>query len=150
MQTNPLIRPYSKKDQVLVLQILQLNTPLFFAPNEYEDFKSYLETSIEDYYILELNQQIIGAGGINYQVQEQTATISWDLLHPDFQRQGFGSHLLQHRLRVIKENDEIKQVIVRTSQIAYPFYQKHGFSLEYAKVNYWAPGYDLYYMSQEL
>jgi ribosomal-protein-alanine N-acetyltransferase len=44
---------------------------------------------------------------------------------------------------------EIEKIIVRTSQITFPFYQKQGFRLKEKIDNYWAEGFDLYYMEYQ-
>jgi hypothetical protein len=36
--------------------------------------------------------------------------------------------------------------MVRTSQVAYQFYQKAGFDLEKIEKDFWAKGFDLYQM----
>lgn len=150
MTSGLIIRPYQVQDKAALLKILQLNIPDYFAPEEWEDFQKYLETDLEDYYVLVLDRQVIGGGGLNYHIQEHTASLSWDLLHPNYQKQGFGRQLIQHRLKILSTNKAIKQVFVRTSQLVYRFYQKQGFMLQQCKANYWGPGYDLYHMTQTL
>ncbi len=41
---------------------------------------------------------------------------------------------------------EIDRITVRTSQVAYQFYQKQGFILKSIKKDYWAKGFDMYAM----
>jgi ribosomal protein S18 acetylase RimI-like enzyme len=41
-------------------------------------------------------------------------------------------------------------IIVRTSQLAYKFYQKVGFELEKTEKDFWAKGFDLYQMKMNL
>lgn len=131
-----------------MIEILSLNIPEFFAPSEKDDFISYLENEVEDYFVIELDGKVFGSGGINY--LENTARISWDLIDPIKHGQGLGSKLLQHRLKHIKDKDSISKIVVRTSQLAYPFYEKNGFKLTDKKKDFWAPGYDLYEMVQLL
>ena len=145
-----MIRPYQVSDQPALLQLLQLNTPTYFAPSEKADYEHYLTHEIEDYFVLEADQQLVGAGGINYVEEGKSARISWDLLHPDFQGKGLGSKLVQYRLAHIKRREGIAQVVVRTSQLAYPFYEKQGFKLMHTQKDFWAPGFDLYQLQINL
>lgn len=93
---------------------------------------------------------IIGSGGINYFPTEKTARISWDMVHPVYHGKGIGRSLVEHRLAVIREKTDYRNVIVRTSQITFIFYQKMGFSLDKVEKDYWAKGFDLYVMKQEI
>lgn len=145
MRETPYIRRYQATDKQEIIALFLHNTPHFFAPEEEKDLHEYLEHELEEYFVLEFNGRIIGSGGINFPKQG-VAFISWDLLHPDFQRKGFGSILLVHRLEVLKANPEIRKMVVRTSQLVYSFYAKAGFELREVVKNYWAVGFDLYHM----
>ena len=69
--------------------------------------------------------------------------ISWGMIHPDFQKQGFGTLLLKHRLSELQKIESVEKIIVRTSQHVYPFYEKAGFKISITIPNYWADGFDL-------
>ncbi|WP_217636953.1 GNAT family N-acetyltransferase [Flavobacterium degerlachei] len=112
-----------------------------------EDFEYYLEHKIEKYYIIAIEQQIIGAGGINFEANGKTAKISWDFIDPKFQGLGIGQSLLKYRIDLLKSMDNITTIMVRTSQLAYKFYEKNGFILKEIEKDYWAKGFDLYSMT---
>lgn len=140
------IREYTEADKNEVINLIRSNTPKFFAVEEEEDFKDYLESEIELYYVLLFNHKIVGCGGINFFENKSVAKISWDIFHPDFQGKSLGSMLMKYRLGILDCNTSIQKVVVRTSQIAYKFYEKQGFKLILIKRDYWSIGYDLYYM----
>jgi len=140
------IRPYISSDKETVLQLLQLNTPTYFSPEEENDLISYLDHEIESYFVLDLSGQVVGSGGINFSNDNTIGIISWDLLHPDFQRKSLGSKLLNYRIDLLKNNSAIRQIKVRTSQLVYPFYEKLGFKLVEVVDDYWAVGFHLYAM----
>jgi ribosomal protein S18 acetylase RimI-like enzyme len=140
------IRAYHITDKKAVLQLLRLNTPAYFSPEEEKDFIFYLDHEVEMYFVMEVNAAVIGCGGINFTDENQRAKISWDILHPDYQRKSYGSKLLQHRLQILKNRAGLKKITVRTSQHVWQFYKKHGFHLEKITENYWAEGFDLYEM----
>ncbi|PVW13566.1 GNAT family N-acetyltransferase [Marixanthomonas spongiae] len=141
-----MIREYAPKDKSKVVELLRLNIPKFFDASEQKDLEHYLDNEIEDYFVVEENAEIIGAGGINYEPKENVAIISWDIIDPNSQRKGIGGKLMQHRIDWLKDHQHVDSVFVRTSQFTYQFYEKMGFKLEKVEKDYWAQGFDLYQM----
>ncbi|PHN03135.1 GNAT family N-acetyltransferase [Flavilitoribacter nigricans] len=141
-----MIRPYRLEDKPVLLELLRLNIPRYFAPSEEQDFVEYLDQHLESYFVVEEDGQLIGAGGINYTPDGTEARISWDFLHPNWQRRGIGKKLILHRIAEIKKDPDIRAITVRTSQLAYTFYQKMGFELLKTEKDFWAEGFDLYEM----
>lgn len=139
------IREYVPSDKEAVLKLIRLNIPQYFAPEEETDLSNYLDNEREYYYVLLSGMEIIGCGGINMADDGTRGKISWDIVHPDWQRRSLGSLLLKHRLNVLNSMG-IKRITVRTSQVAYQFYQKRGFVLKNIKKDYWAKGFDMYAM----
>jgi [ribosomal protein S18]-alanine N-acetyltransferase len=140
------IRTYNQEDKSSVIALLKLNTPDFFDPNEQKDLEEYLENKIEDYFVVEDNSEIIGAGGINYFPNEKIARISWDVINPGFQGKGIGRRLTEHRINHLKRNKDVELIVVRTSQLVYKFYEKMGFKLIKVEKDFWAKNFDLYQM----
>lgn len=139
------IRTYQSEDQNEVLHLFRLNSPKYFDPNEEIDFQNYLLQEIDQYFVVTHNQNVIACGGINFGFENGTAArIAWDMVHPDYHGKGVGTLLTQHRIQKIEAIKPVSKIIVRTSQVVYPFYQKLGFSMVHQKANYWAPGLDLY------
>ena len=143
---NPTIRAYDANDKATLLHLLELNTPKYFAPSEKEDLEHYLESEIELYYVLSVDEKIVGCGGINFEQEKTIGIISWDIIHPDYQGKSLGCLLLQHRLKHLKSLETIQKIIVRTSQFTHLFYEKQGFELKEIILDYWSEGFDLYYM----
>ena len=106
------IRPYQPSDKASLLAILDANTPQYFAPEERADLVNYLEYEVEDYFVAETVEGIVGAGGLNYFPEEKIVRISWDYVHPDAHGQGVGKALVQHRLRHVASRQEIETVVV--------------------------------------
>jgi ribosomal-protein-alanine N-acetyltransferase len=142
------IRTYHPNDKDCLLKLLKLNVPEYFAEEEISDFEKYLEHKIESYFVIELTGEIIGAGGINFDNAHDAAKISWDVVHPKFQGKGAGRQLLQYRLNLIKVLG-ITNISVRTSQLAYKFYEKNGFGLVNIVRDYWGEGFDLFEMNHQ-
>lgn len=149
MLMNFSIHEYNNKDKILLVELLRINTPAYFSPKEEKDFIHYLEKEREHYYVVESGNTIIGCGGINFADHPGLAKISWDNIHPDFQKKGIASQLLKFRIEKIKSLNPSAQIMVRTSQHAYTFYQKNNFTLKEVIKDYWANGYDLYTMQYQ-
>jgi ribosomal protein S18 acetylase RimI-like enzyme len=144
-----MIRKYTDNDKSKLIQLLRQNIPEYFAPSEEIDFEEYLENEREDYFVYEEDSEIMGAGGINYFPDEKTARISWDMIDPRHQGKGIGKKLTQHRMNHLNHKSNIERITVRTSQLAYQFYEKMGFELEKIEKDFWAKGFDLYQMKMD-
>lgn len=143
-----MIRPYTTSDQEEVLELLRLNTPTYFHPDEKEDFIKYLNHERECYFVVEHDNKIVGCGGVNLGFENNTtARISWDMIHPDKHGKGIGSQLTSYRIEKLKKHKDVSKIIVRTSQHAHAFYAKFGFQLDEIKKDFWSEGFDLYEMS---
>jgi N-acetylglutamate synthase-like GNAT family acetyltransferase len=137
---------YQPEHRDAVLALLHINTPMYFAPEEEADFIRYLDHEIDDYYVIEMDGQIVGCGGINVKHDGKTGVLSWDIINPDIQGKGLGSRLVKFRIDRLFDTYHVNNVIVRTTQFVYPFYEKMGFTVVATEKDYWAKGYDLYYM----
>lgn len=138
-----MIRDYKESDQAEVLNLMRANIPKAFAEKEFQDFKHYLEKEREEYFVFELNREIIGAAGVNYAKDRSYGVLSWHMVHPDHQKNGIGSQLTRFRIDHIFNEAKLPKVIVRTSQSAFEFYQKFGFRIIRTEKDYWSKGYDL-------
>ncbi|MCI0919742.1 GNAT family N-acetyltransferase [Sphingobacterium rhinopitheci] len=146
MKDEIIIRKFKLEDKEKLVRILINNVPRYFAETEVDDYEEYINGKVQDYYVAQLGDEIIAAGGINYDKDRQLAKISWDIVDIPFQKQGIGRLLMKHRLEVIAAKKDIKSIIVRTSQHAYGFYEKMGFKLLERHKDYWAKGFDMYKM----
>lgn len=139
------IRPYSPADDPALLELLHLNTPQYFAESEKADLINYLANHIDHYYIVELDEKVVGCGGFNRTTDGIKGVLSWDILHPNAQGKGIGSALAKFRIAEMQKMG-LTEIGVRTSQHAYQFYEKMGFTLKEVVKDYWAEGFDLYEM----
>lgn len=142
------IRAYIPSDQAVVLQLFDGNTPQYFDETERAGLVHYLDHETEDYFVVEEQDEIVGSGGINYELQAKAAIISWDIIKPNQQGKGIGRKLTQYRIQHIHTKADIEKIVVRTSQHTYKFYKKMGFKLLKIEQDYWAKGFDLYEMVQ--
>ena len=145
-----MIREYKSIDKNAVLELIRLNIPKYFASSEEDDFSRYLDSEIELYYVLFFDKKLVGCGGINFSDNRMTGKISWDILHPEYQGKSLGTYLLEYRIKKLKSIDSVQRITVRTSQLAYKFYEKRGFELLEVKKDYWARGFDMYRMEYKI
>ena len=146
MNNSITIREYKSIDKSSVMNLIRFNTPEYFAPEEENDFSNYLDNERELYYVLLFNEKIVGCGGINFAENKTIGKISWDILHPEYQGKSLGTRLLEYRIEKLESIKSVQKITVRTSQVAYQFYEKQGFELKEIKKDYWAKGFDMYKM----
>jgi N-acetylglutamate synthase-like GNAT family acetyltransferase len=140
------IRNYLPDDKTAVMLLFDLNCPQYFAPEERTYLENYLDNELEDYFVVELGDRVVASGGINLQNEQTKGVLSWDMIHPDYQKRGIGRSLVEFRIRHLKERYHVQEIGVRTAQFTDQFYAKCGFELQEIVPDYWSPGYDLYDM----
>lgn len=141
------ITPFTKQNMQEVSDLLQLNMPEYFHPNEEENLMDYLQMHGDNYFIARINNKPIGACGYHI-TAENEGRISWTFIHPSFKGKGVGKALVCHCLEMI-ERHPVNKIIVWTSNLSWKFYEKFGFILKTIKKDHWAKGIDLYYMETE-
>lgn len=144
MNSSIVIREHRVSDRQRIMELLRMNIPEYFSPEEESDMEMYLDNYADNYYVVELDGIIEGCGGFNIAEDGVTAKISWDFFNPQYQGCGLGSALTRHRIKTISTLPNIDILSVRTSQLAYKFYEKFGMQLREVVENYWAEGFDLY------
>lgn len=144
------IRYFQDSDTPRLLELFRLNTPEYFSASEEDDLIYYLSNEIEHYFVLLVDNEILGCGGFNLSEDKQTGKISWDIFHPKSQGKGLGTVLTNYRIERMKEIKSIEKISVRTSQLVYPFYAKFGLKMIEIVKDYWADGFDLYRLEADV
>ena len=141
-----MIRNYKPSDQGRLIELLRLNTPTFFAPEEEADFVQYLGIHESEHYVWDIDGEVLGCAGCSWYPDSNDGRVAWFVVHPETQGQGVGMKLLDHCVEHLKTNPKMRAIIVRTSQLAEGFFARGGFEKERHEKDYWAPGFDLVYM----
>ncbi len=141
-----MIRKYQSIDREALLQILQQNTPDYFAHEEQADFEQFLTNKGDCFFVAEQDGRLQGGGGYVFKSEESLGVIAWYLVDPNCQGQGIGRQLLDRSLQALETAGPPERIIVRTSQFADSFFAKAGFELKYTEKDFWSPGYDLHFM----
>ncbi len=144
-----IIRAFEKEDTTGVMELFDSNCPKYFAHDEREDFILYLKESIDYYYVMLEEDQYIACGGVNRAKEKGKYCLSWGMVDSKYHGKGIGTALVRHRIQEAKKLSDFQEMFVRTSQFAFPFYEKFGFELKSTEKDFWAKGYDMYYMVLE-
>ncbi|GAB4029041.1 GNAT family N-acetyltransferase [Spirosoma gilvum] len=140
------IRLFTQTDIEPLLEVFSKNVPAAFGENERDEYAEFLQTYTDPYFVAELNGSVVGACGHYFSDDQTVAHICWILTDPELNGLGIGSALLIYNLGLIQKQPTVRRIECRTSQVAYRFFEKFGFQIQYTKPDFWAPGLDLYFM----
>ena len=141
------IVPYKSLYFNRCLSILKSNTPEFIDKSEESLFIHYLSRKGIIYFVLFESRKLIGCGGYGYDNKKNSVILSWGLIHNQFHKMGFGTHLLKYRIKQIVKNYPNSNIILDTSQKTYKFYERFSFSVDNITRNFYGKGLDRYDMS---
>lgn len=143
-----MIRPYKQTDKEHLLKVFNLNVPKSFDKNEIKDFEEYLEQKAETYLTVEVDNTIVGGTGYYVNEEDKSGRITWIFFDPNYSGQGLGKQSMDYCLSVLSKDKRVEKFIVTTSQLAYKFFEKFGYSNTRIEKNYWGEGLDLYEMEK--
>ena len=142
------MRAYSPADIHQLTDIFLLNTPTYFDPKEADDFRDYLTHYGDTYLTIEHEGKIVGGAGHYINPTDNSGRITWIFFHPDAAGHGLGKKAVEHFISLFNANPSIKKLVVTTSQHAYRFFEKFGYTLVRTEKDHWGPGLDLYLMER--
>ncbi|UFH53270.1 GNAT family N-acetyltransferase [Spirosoma sp. KNUC1025] len=145
-----MIRPYTPSDLPFLMDLFRQNTPTYFAPEEEKDFLDYIHQDLACQLVSVDQGLIVGTAGYYFSPDETEGRISWVFFSPQAQGRGLGKALIEHCLVHINQKPTVEKIVVQTSQLAYQFFAKFGFTVVELKKDYWAKGLDLYRMEMKV
>jgi predicted GNAT family N-acyltransferase len=145
------IRPYGKDDRLYCIALFRSNVPLYFAEGELNDFEfwldgkdkqvlSYGNTKEEYFYVLEDNGKVLACGGFYLHKNEQIFNLVWGMVHAKFHLMGYGSALLNYRIKMAFDLFSDFPITIDTTQHTKAFFEKYGFKGTNKIENYYATG----------
>lgn len=151
------IRAYKPDDNKSCIEMYHSNMPLYFAPEELNYLKNWLkgldegrlvyETNLaEHYYVAEIENKVIAAGGFYITKNGNKAHMSWGMVHNNYHKQGIGKELLLFRINTIKQLYPNCKISLDTSQHTFTFFQKLGFTVTKITENGYGEGLHRYDM----
>jgi ribosomal protein S18 acetylase RimI-like enzyme len=141
-----MLRPFESSDEEILINIFKLNVPKYFDPKELNDFKKYLKSNGTKYLVIEIENRIIGGVGYEIRNSDRSGRINWIFFHHNFIGEGYGRKAVEECLKILKNAPAVDVLKVRTSQLAYKFFERLGYKITYTEKNYWGTGLDLYEM----
>ncbi len=142
------IKPYTSHDLDAVIDIFRSNIPKYFGPDEETGLRDFLSEYPDDYFVGEIDGDLIGAGGIALN-KDQTVSLCWGMIRSDFLGKGLGRELTEFRIQKARERHGSLPLVVSTSQHTQGFYEKFGFRLIEHKPDGFGPGIDICEMRLE-
>lgn len=136
-------RLYQTSDLEAVVAILRSNIPKYFTPEEEPGLHDCLRDYSEHYYVFEVDGDVVGAGGIAYNVlADPTVSLCWGMVRNDHIGTGLGKQMTQFRIDLAAEKYPGIPLTIATSQHTEGFYSRFGFrTTEHVKDGF-GPGID--------
>jgi predicted GNAT family N-acyltransferase len=137
------IRAYRNEDLEAVVAIFRSNIPKYFTPAEEPGLYEFLDGYSDDYYVVEVGGEVVGAGGVAWNdLEKPTVSLCWGMVHREYLGTGIGKRLTEFRIKAAREKFGDLPLTIGTSQHTQGFYVKFGFRLtEYERDGY-GPGID--------
>ncbi len=132
------------------LSMFKTNTPTFFAKNEIFLFQRYLLEKDIHYYVLLEKSILIAAGGYGINKKQKTIDLTWGMVNSKYHKKGFGTKLLNYRIKRILTDFPKTDITLNTSQKTFKFYEKFDFKLKKITKNYYCDGLDRYDMKKSV
>lgn len=136
------IRNYEPGDLEAVVAIFRSNIPKYFGPEEEPSLRDFLRDYPEDYYVLEVDGAIVGAGGIALN-EDDTVSLCWGMVRKDHLGTGQGKRLTEFRIQASTEKFGDRAMVTSTSQLTEGFYERFGFRTVEHTPDGFGPGLDI-------
>jgi ribosomal protein S18 acetylase RimI-like enzyme len=120
------IRRYTLEDEPACLAVLASNVPAFFAAGDVDEFRLFLRSGCGDYFVTAIDGAVRACGGC-YVGDNGVGGLTWGVVHSANHRRGLGSDLLRYRLEVIRHVPYAWCVVLNTTQLVAPFFERFGF-----------------------
>lgn len=152
-----IIKEYKPTDREACIKVFNSNVPKFFASHELDGFKSWLTSKdkaikafdnneSEYYYVVEIDNQIIGCGGFYIPGSGDEARMAWGMVENSLHKKGIGRSLLEYRMDEIRRLKPGIIIALDTTQYSYGFFEKSGFTVIRFQKDFYAKGLDRYDM----
>lgn len=139
------IRKFQAEDLDALVAIFRSNIPKYFSPEEEPGLYDFINDRLEDYYVIEVGGEVVGAGGIalNADIDPQTVSLCWGMVREDHLGTGLGKALTEFRIKLAQKKYPGVAITIGTSQHTEGFYQKFGFTTVEHTPDGYGPGIDM-------
>src|SRR5512134_3550399 len=98
------VRRFLPGDIDSVVGIFRSNIPKYFCPREESGLHDFLRDRFDDYYVVETDGEVVGAGGIALNdCDPPTVSLCWGMVHNDRLGTGLGKKLTEFRIQYTRE-----------------------------------------------
>jgi GNAT superfamily N-acetyltransferase len=138
MAAHVTFRSYSRTGREACLSLFDANCPEFFAPNERDDYATFLDTDPTGYELCIVTDQVAGAFGL-IGTDTLRRRLNWIMLNPQFQGLGIGSAVMT-RVTTLAIAAGLETVDIAASHKSAPFFAKFGAVTTGIIQDGWGPG----------
>ena len=122
--SDVVFRDFQHGDQDSCLAIFDANCPEFFAPNEREDYVSFLESNPRGYEVTVSNGALVAAFGVLSE-GDGAQRLNWILLQPDAQGLGLGTAIMARSTLTARVRGA-ETLHIAASHKSAPFFERFG------------------------
>jgi len=147
MGLTPLIklRAFSETDRSKCIDIAKSNIPYYFSKEDFIEFNSWIDNhNCKNLYVLMIENKVIGIGGFYF--QNNQARLIYGLIHNNYHKQKYGSLLIEHRIKKIKEINSSIEISLEITEKTYKFFEKFGFKTASITPKFYYGVFDKYEM----
>lgn len=133
MKPNTEFMAFEPSGKTSCLGLFDENCPKYFAPNERNDYESFLDGNPIGYELCTLEGNVVGAYGLS------EGSLNWILLSPQVQGIGLGSIIMNRVLeRAIEE--KLACIDIAASHLSEGFFARYGAVKTSEIDDGWGPG----------
>jgi GNAT superfamily N-acetyltransferase len=123
------IRPFSERDFQECCEIYRLNEPGRFPDGYYQHFKDFIGERRSLFLVVIVSDHVIGFGGVRLfpPPDDNQANLNFGMIHPEYQKMGYGSVLLLARLAILPEPSPHVFASLSPVKLSESFYTRFGF-----------------------
>jgi GNAT superfamily N-acetyltransferase len=117
-------RPYRREDYNACIDIFDANCPVYLAPNERQDYESFLESAPEGYEVCEVDGHVRGGFGL-FRNRNNETRLNWIMVDSKTHGMGIGARIME-RVIQLGRNSGTTVIGLSTSQRVAPFFEGYG------------------------
>lgn len=136
-----IIRRYKPSDIEAVVAIFRSNIGKYFVEAEEKELREFLEAFSDDYFVIEIIDEVVAAGGIAIN-EDETISLCWGMVRTDLIGTGLGKKLTLFRMEKGREKWGDRPFVTSTSHHTEGFYKKLGFETVEHTPDGFGPGID--------
>jgi ribosomal protein S18 acetylase RimI-like enzyme len=125
-----LVRAFQPDDLARCVEIYGMNEGHYFPKGFSDDFEASLTDPENLVLVIEAGGMVVACGGIHVLADSQHAMLGYGMVHPLYQRGGFGTVLLLSRLAALPRPQVPWEIQMTSAGPSWTFYAQFGFSFK--------------------